>query len=270
MKQIVSSIVAASMIFTSCSGVQTRARSQAPAPTKKADAVAVQSVQSKIDAGQADVAASAGVSNSSKLGGATTAMLNATVDRLMKAGELFIRDFSGAPVTSEEYKLNPSQYYLLYKQTKTDKTFKALNTSFTKQENSDLFSLHYKIYSNIASPEAFKGSELGEPSVSDSVQLSTNPLAMLQNKDAINALMQRLGDAVQIAESKNSVSNFLMPTAFAQSTYLNALMITAIVFTSVAVISYLFAWYGFGTFSAAIGLTFWLLYWFSAAYPPWP
>ncbi len=260
MKKIVSSVLAASMIVSSCSGVQGKGSNQQPMPSKKASSVAVQTVQSKIDAGQADAATDAGVQVKPN---ATTALLNSAVDSLMRSGDLHIRDYNGNSVSSEEYKLNPAQYYLIYKKDQNANSYQALNTSIVNQQGSNDFTINYKIYSNIVSPETFQGASLSAPAVTDSVLLSASPLALMQNKDAINALMKRLSSSAQLAGTKNPVTDFLFPTAYGESSYRDKLMITAIVFSSVAVLSYLFAWYRFGTLNAAIGLTFWLLFWFN-------
>jgi hypothetical protein len=191
--------------------------------------------------------------------------VNAAIDGLVAQGNMAIKDYNGKDVSSADYKLNPSQYFLLFKDKDSD-TYKVLNSNAGKgsfnglsQASKDFF-LSYKVYEVTGDLASFNGASLGEPVTEDSVDLTASAAASLNNKAAVNSLIQRM-QSNELAYNAG-FSDLLNPTAHADWTKKDSYLTVAIIFSSVALISYLFALWGLGNLTLAVGIVFWFLYWF--------
>jgi hypothetical protein len=264
MKKFMSTLLAGTMIVASCSNPNQGSKSQKPVESVPAKKEEVKSNTEQID----QSASSNNTSTGTQVG--TNAMLTAAVSSMMKSGDVYLKDFEGKDVSIDEYKVNPNQYYLVFKKAPGASSYRALNTTVSPLgdvKTDKRFNLSYKIYDLVGEGSGFKGANLGTPVLDETLSLDANPFMMLKNKDAIFAFFDSLKANTQLASNKSfsgKVSDFLFPTAYADD-FQKSLLITAIVFTSVSGIAYLFSFYTIGTISAAGSITFWLLYFFYSA-----
>jgi len=264
MKEFLSVILSCCMVFTSCTPTKSRSSSPAPAPTEPASQGQLQDANQQIAVEQAAQSSSTSAvgSNASEL---TNAAMNAAVDVMMKNGELYIRDLSGNEVSPETYRLNPSQYFVIFNENTAANEYQVLNTAAVGDSVTS-YNLGYKIYKVTGNVADFNESVLGDPTINESLVLDANLASLIINRDKINDFIKSIKDANDLASNQssmmNKVSGFLFPTAYAGNSTEDKYLTVAIVFTSVAVIAYLMAARGVGLVSVAVGISFWFLYWF--------
>ncbi len=266
MKKFMSTFLAGAVFVTSCT--QHSSGKQRPVQSEEAKEEQVKTTTTQIEQESNSNAATTG--NTS----ANSVMLNSAVAAMMKAGDMYIKDFEGKDISLDQYKLNPGQYFLVFKKSVEATSFAALNTTVSPiadMKADKRFTLTYKIYDVSGAGKDFKGSNLADPKITKSLTLDGNPAELLSNKAAISAFIDAIKET-KLADSKtfsNKVSNFLFPTAYASWSYSDfndSLWITALVFTSVSAVAYLFSFYTVGTISAAGAITFWLLYFYVTAW----
>lgn len=266
MKEVISVFMSATVLVTSCN--QAGARSQRPMPAAAASPQQIQSTETKIVNEQNALPKEP---SNQGMNLVNNQVVNFAVQKMMESSDLYIKDFNGANVSSETYRMNPSQYYLLFKESKESESYAALNTATSLANlgvaNSSV-AIEYKIYKISGNIADFKGEKLGNPSIEDSIVLETTLLGMASNKEKVDALIERLKASEVFASSGllMQLDNFMFPKAYAgidTDTYSGKLLLTAIIFSSLAVIAYFFSWYTTGTISMAVGITMWFLYWFT-------
>lgn len=260
MKKFMSTLLAGTMFVTSCTQHSQSSKSEKPVQSEPAKEENIQATEKKMDQ---DASASNANTNSDV---ASNAMLTAAVSSMMKSNDLYIKDFDGKDITIDQYKLNPSQYYLVFKKLPDSSSFRALNTSIAPVaadlKTDSHFTITYKIYDVVGDGSSFKGSSLGTPKVSQTLTLDSNPFKLMENRAAIQTFLDNLKANTQLASQKSfssKLSNFLFPTAYAYKQKQD-FMIMGIVFSSVSVISYLFSFYTVGTITASVGIVCWIIY----------
>ncbi len=260
LKQLLCVGLSASLVAgTSCS-TQTRSN-QDPKPMPAAETKQLEKSQEKLSK-------SSGKPLEFKL---QTAKLDKAISTLLEAGNLAIKDSNGLDVSFDQYKKNPTQYFLLMKLRPSANEYKALKTSVVsdlknqeviKKNNS--ISLSFEVF-DLSGPTAnFKSSDLPDPVINEvySFNTSGSTIANLNNIAEMKSLLDRIKDKMKIASAPNTleqIQNFIFPTAYAAD-YQDSLMITAIVFSGVSVVSYLLGAFPLGNLSAVGGLVFWLLF----------
>lgn len=258
MKELLSILISASLIYTSCDQVKKSTPTQRPVASPAANKDKLKDNENQMIAEQ-QKQSNAPITN---------AHVNQAIDTMMLQGNMFIKDYAGNDVSSETYKLNPSQYFLLFKNSNGE-GYTALNSNIAEGSFNGLsnvnedFHVAYKLYNVEGDMADFTGSRLGEPIVTDHVDLTATASASLNNKHAVNDLINRLQNSDELAYNAGfGLENSLFATAHADTTQKDKYLITAIVFTSVALVSYLFTWWAFGNMSLVVGIVFWFLYWF--------
>jgi hypothetical protein len=270
MKEVISIFMSATVLVTSCN--QAGAKSQRPQPATAASPQQIESTESRIVAEQNSTQQNQSQNQqSSGMNLLNNQAVNFAVQKMMESSDLYIKDFNGVNVSHEAYRLNPSQYFILFKESKESLSYAALNTSTVlanpSAQNKSI-AIDYKIYKITGDIKDFKGQLLGAPSIQDSVVLEATLLGMASNKEKVDALIERLKSSEIFASSGflMQLDNFMFPKAYAgidTDTYSGKLLLTAIIFSSISVISYFFSWYTTGTITMAVGITMWFLYWFT-------
>ena len=257
-KECMSLVLATTLVYTSCGQIKKQTPTQRPDSSQAATQSQIDTTEDQIVQQQnAQAGANGTIMNNQAV--------NSAINGLIAQGNMYIKDYEGNDVSSTDYKLNPSQYYLLFKEKNSD-TYKVLNSNVGKGSFNGLsqaakdFFLSYKVYEFTDDISNFTGASLGEPITEDAVDLTASAAASLNNKAAVNALIERM-QSNQLAYSAG-FSDFVAPTAHADWTKKDSYLTVAIIFSSVALISYLFALWGIGNVSLAVGIVFWFLYWF--------
>lgn len=263
LKECISLVLATTLVYTSCNQVRRATPSQKPEASQAATKSQIDETEKKILVEQNTQAGSNGTIMNN-------AAVNKAIDAMIAQGSMAIKDFEGNNVSSEAYKLNPGQYFLLLKNKGSD-GYRVLNSTAGKGSSNGLsqaskdFFLSYKVYNVDGSMNSFKGANLGEPVREDAVDLTATTSAALNNKAEINGLIERMqsNEVASNANFSDQLTNLILPTAHADDwTKKDSYLTVAIIFSSVALISYLFALWGFGNLTLAVGIVFWFLYWF--------
>ncbi len=113
-------------------------------------------------------------------------------------------------------------------------------------------------------PQTLRVLDLPDPVINEvySFNTSGSTIANLNNISEMKSLLNRMKEKMKIASAPNTleqIQNFIFPTAYAAD-YQDNLMITAVVFSGVSVVSYLLGAFPLGNLSALGGLVFWLLF----------
>lgn len=248
------------VLSTSC-GVQKKSSNQDPAPSPAASTEQIQETQTVM--AQESESPTEFALQSSKLDG--------LINQMIASGNMAIKDQRGADVAFEKYKLNPTQYFLLLKEDSSSSKYQALKASTTADLSNvaDLIKngsveLQFDVFDVDGNTAEFSSANLSEATISETVSLSTTGsiVGNLQNISKMKSLLNRVSDASKIAYAPSTldkVENFLFPKAFAAS-YKDKLLTTAIIFTSISVLSYIFGYFHIGNMTAVGGIVFWLLY----------
>ncbi len=265
MREFLSVILSCSMVFASCTPSKSRKSSPQPAPTEPASQEQLKSTDEQIAAEQANQGSSGSSSAQSNASVLTNAAMNAAVTAMMNDQDLYIKDISGNDISVDDYRLNPSQYFVLFNYDEQKNEYRALNTA-ALGDSTTVYNLGYKIYKVSGDIASFNESVLGEPAIDESLILEANLASIIINKDKIEDFIKSIRDADELVLNQpsimNKVSDFLFPTAYAGTSTEDKYLTVAIVFTSVSVIAYLLAARNVGVISVAVAISFWFLYWF--------
>lgn len=192
------------------------------------------------------------------------AYLDNAVNTLMANSNMRIKDYDGNDLSLSVYKTNPTQGFVLLADEDGYSVLKtSVDTNSSSSQNTGKVNFTYQVFKMDGDMDDFRGKDLGEPVLEEALAVDAKNL--LSSKDAITDLFNRL-KGVELAYSNASfqdqLAGFLFPTAYASSKkdYKKKLLITAIVFTSIAVLSYIFAFFPIGDISTAVAIVMWLLY----------
>lgn len=239
-KKVYCFALSASLISGVSCSVQTKTNRD-PAPMPPAGAEIIESSQTQLSL----------ASSSPDKFKFQTAKLDGVISSLVSSGNLSIKDSRGKDVTFQDYKLNPTQYFLLMKIRPSADQYRALKTSVVSDlsdrdslAKNRAIALTFEVFEMTGPTANFTSEQLPEPVINEKFSINTagNTISNFNNIAEMKGLLDRVKEKLKLASAPSTFDrfeNFLFPTAFAAS-HEEQLLTTAIVFSGVSLTTYLF------------------------------
>ncbi|MCX6116675.1 MAG: hypothetical protein NT027_03975 [Proteobacteria bacterium] len=247
-------------VCTSCNHAEKSTRNLRPAPT-------VATTAPKMEASNREIVNEQRRTANPNFALSDNTQLGALVDILVLQKKIQIKDYDGRSFNVADYRLNPSQYFMLISEGPSSASYFVLNTTIRPLSNSpSKFEISHKFFKLKGDMENFEGAHLTAPIFTKNVQLTTNEREMLKNIPAIADLIQDIETHQHFAENAgqfksifDGLSDFLVPSAYAGTK--RGYLVSGIVFSSISVIAFYQSKTSLGSVTLLAGISLLFLDW---------